>query len=48
MVAYFILYVSFPLPKEFTIEDVLSEYDSDKDEFISLNEFIGDVRAEGK
>lgn len=33
---------------EFTIEDVLAEYDSDKDEFISLSEFIGDVRGEGE
>lgn len=44
MVAYFIL---LP-PQEFTIEDVLAEYDSDKDEYISLSEFIGDVRGEGK
>lgn len=35
-------------PQEFTIEDVLAEYDLDKDEFISLSEFIGDVRGEGK
>lgn len=34
--------------KDFAIEDVLSEYDSDKDGFISLSEFIGDVRGEGK
>lgn len=44
MVAYFVL---LP-PQEFTIEDVLAEYDSDKDEYISLSEFIGDVRGEGK
>ncbi|KAK1785066.1 hypothetical protein P4O66_018498 [Electrophorus voltai] len=30
---------------DFTIEDVLSEYDLDKDAFISLSEFIGDLRA---
>lgn len=35
-------------PQEFTIEDVLAEYDLDKDEFISLCEFIGNVRGEGK
>lgn len=29
---------------DFTIEDVLTEYDTDKDGFISLSEFIGDVR----
>lgn len=34
--------------KDFTIEDVLDEYDSDKDGFISLSEFIGDVRGDGK
>uniref|UniRef100_A0A673CFZ5 Reticulocalbin 2 n=1 Tax=Sphaeramia orbicularis TaxID=375764 RepID=A0A673CFZ5_9TELE len=33
---------------DFAIEDVLSEYDSDKDGFISLSEFIGDVRGDGK
>ena len=27
---------------------MLSEYDSDKDGFISLSEFIGDVRGDGK
>nr|XP_020469582.1 reticulocalbin-2 [Monopterus albus] len=31
---------------DFAIEDVLSEYDTDKDEFISLSEFIGDVRGD--
>uniref|UniRef100_A0A673CPH2 Reticulocalbin-3 n=1 Tax=Sphaeramia orbicularis TaxID=375764 RepID=A0A673CPH2_9TELE len=31
---------------DFAIEDVLSEYDSDKDGFISLSEFIGDVRGD--
>ncbi|KAM8750196.1 reticulocalbin-2 isoform 1-T2 [Acanthopagrus schlegelii] len=31
---------------DFAIEDVLAEYDTDKDGFISLNEFIGDVRGE--
>uniref|UniRef100_A0A3P8TSC9 Reticulocalbin 2 n=2 Tax=Amphiprion percula TaxID=161767 RepID=A0A3P8TSC9_AMPPE len=31
---------------DFAIEDVLSEYDIDKDGFITLNEFIGDVRGE--
>ncbi|KAM9854408.1 reticulocalbin-2 isoform 1-T2 [Aulostomus maculatus] len=31
---------------DFAIEDVLSEYDTDKDGFISLSEFIGDVRGE--
>ncbi|KAM4618324.1 reticulocalbin-2 [Polymixia lowei] len=31
---------------EFAIEDVLSEYDRDKDGFINLNEFIGDVRSD--
>ncbi|XP_073709666.1 reticulocalbin-2 [Misgurnus anguillicaudatus] len=30
---------------DFAIEDVLSEYDLDKDGFISLREFIGDLRA---
>uniref|UniRef100_A0A8C2DW69 Proline-serine-threonine phosphatase interacting protein 1a n=1 Tax=Cyprinus carpio TaxID=7962 RepID=A0A8C2DW69_CYPCA len=30
---------------DFAIEDVLSEYDLDKDGFISLSEFIGDLRA---
>lgn len=35
------------LPQDFAIEDVLSEYDLDKDGFISLNEFIGDLRANG-
>uniref|UniRef100_A0A672QKU7 Reticulocalbin 2 n=1 Tax=Sinocyclocheilus grahami TaxID=75366 RepID=A0A672QKU7_SINGR len=32
---------------DFAIEDVLSEYDLDKDGFISLSEFIGDLRANG-
>lgn len=31
---------------DFAIEDVLSEYDMDKDGFISLSEFIGDVRGD--
>ncbi|KAA8590109.1 hypothetical protein FQN60_014043, partial [Etheostoma spectabile] len=31
---------------DFAIEDVLSEYDTDKDGLISLNEFIGDVRGD--
>lgn len=31
---------------DFAIEDVLGEYDADKDGFISLSEFIGDVRGE--
>ncbi|XP_035654437.1 reticulocalbin-2 isoform X2 [Oncorhynchus keta] len=30
---------------DFAVEDVLSEYDTDKDGFISLREFIGDVRT---
>uniref|UniRef100_A0A673GC34 Reticulocalbin 2 n=1 Tax=Sinocyclocheilus rhinocerous TaxID=307959 RepID=A0A673GC34_9TELE len=30
---------------DFAIENVLSEYDLDKDGFISLSEFIGDLRA---
>ncbi|XP_051580071.1 reticulocalbin-2-like isoform X2 [Myxocyprinus asiaticus] len=30
---------------DFAIEDVLSEYDLDKDGFISLSEFIGDLRT---
>ncbi|XP_072551777.1 reticulocalbin-2 isoform X2 [Salminus brasiliensis] len=30
---------------DFAIEDVLSEYDMDKDGFISLSEFIGDLKA---
>ncbi|XP_056137495.1 reticulocalbin-2 [Lampris incognitus] len=30
---------------DFAIEDVLSDYDTDKDGFISLSEFIGDVRS---
>lgn len=33
--------------QDFAIEDVLSEYDLDKDGFISLSEFIGDLRANG-
>ncbi|XP_040018488.2 reticulocalbin-2 isoform X2 [Gasterosteus aculeatus] len=31
---------------DFTIENVLNEYDTDKDGLINLNEFIGDVRGE--
>ncbi|KAK2842268.1 hypothetical protein Q5P01_012468 [Channa striata] len=31
---------------DFAIEDVLNDYDTDKDEFISLSEFIGNVRGE--
>ncbi|XP_054476160.1 reticulocalbin-2 [Anoplopoma fimbria] len=31
---------------DFAIEDVLNEYDTDKDGLINLNEFIGDVRDE--
>ncbi|XP_068459155.1 reticulocalbin-2 [Clinocottus analis] len=31
---------------DFAIEDVLNEYDTDKDGLINLNEFIGDVRGE--
>ncbi|XP_034032397.1 reticulocalbin-2 [Thalassophryne amazonica] len=31
---------------DFAIEDVLSEYDTDKDGLIHLSEFIGDVRGE--
>ncbi|XP_029008529.1 reticulocalbin-2 [Betta splendens] len=31
---------------DFAIEDVLSEYDTDKDGFISLREFIGDIRGD--
>ncbi|KAG8012651.1 Proline-serine-threonine phosphatase-interacting protein 1, partial [Nibea albiflora] len=31
---------------DFAIEDVLNEYDTDGDGFISLSEFIGDVRGE--
>uniref|UniRef100_UPI0037E93179 reticulocalbin-2 n=1 Tax=Semicossyphus pulcher TaxID=241346 RepID=UPI0037E93179 len=31
---------------DFAIEDVLGEYDSDKDGLISLSEFIGDVRGD--
>lgn len=38
----------FVFSKDFTIEDVLAEYDADKDEFISLSEFIGDVRGDGE
>ncbi|XP_015234404.1 PREDICTED: reticulocalbin-2 [Cyprinodon variegatus] len=33
---------------DFAIEDVLNEYDTDKDGFISLSEFIGNVRNEGE
>lgn len=33
---------------DFAIEDVLAEYDTDKDGFISLTEFIGDVRGDGE
>ncbi|XP_013859026.1 reticulocalbin-2 [Austrofundulus limnaeus] len=33
---------------DFAIEDVLNEYDTNKDGFISLSEFIGDVRGEGE
>uniref|UniRef100_A0A1A8KH61 Reticulocalbin 2 n=2 Tax=Nothobranchius TaxID=28779 RepID=A0A1A8KH61_NOTKU len=32
---------------DFAIEDVLSEYDTNKDGFITLSEFIGDARSEG-
>ncbi|KAM6960505.1 reticulocalbin-2 [Aplochiton taeniatus] len=32
---------------DFAIEDVLSEYDTDKDGFISLNEFVGEQSEEG-
>ncbi|XP_008310429.1 reticulocalbin-2 [Cynoglossus semilaevis] len=31
---------------DFAIEDVLSEYDTDNDGYISLSEFIGDVRGD--
>ncbi|XP_011605651.1 reticulocalbin-2 isoform X1 [Takifugu rubripes] len=31
---------------DFTIEDVLAEYDRDKDGFVSLSEFIGDIRGD--
>ncbi|XP_041651302.1 reticulocalbin-2 [Cheilinus undulatus] len=31
---------------DFAIEDVLNEYDTDNDGFISLSEFIGDVRGD--
>lgn len=31
---------------DFAIEDVLNEYDSDKDGLISLSEFIGDIRGD--
>lgn len=34
--------------QDFTIENVLNEYDTDKDGLINLNEFIGDVRGEGE
>lgn len=34
--------------QDFAIEDVLVEYDRDEDGFISLSEFIGDVRGDGK
>ncbi|KAM4553334.1 reticulocalbin-2 [Fundulus diaphanus] len=33
---------------DFAIEDVLNEYDTDKDGFITLAEFIGNVRNEGE
>ncbi|KAM4733323.1 reticulocalbin-2 isoform 1-T2 [Anableps anableps] len=33
---------------DFAIEDVLNEYDTDKDGFITLREFIGNVRNEGE
>lgn len=36
------------LKQDFAIEDVLYEYDTDKDGFISLSEFIGDTRSDGK
>lgn len=39
---------AFFFSKDFTIEDVLAEYDADNDEFISLSEFIGDVRGDGE
>uniref|UniRef100_A0A1A7YUJ4 Reticulocalbin-3 n=1 Tax=Iconisemion striatum TaxID=60296 RepID=A0A1A7YUJ4_9TELE len=32
---------------DFAIEDVLSEYDTNKDGFITLSEFIGNARSEG-
>lgn len=38
----------FDFKKDFTIEDVLAEYDADKDGFISLSEFIGDIRGDGE
>lgn len=34
--------------QDFAIEDVLNEYDVDKDGFITLTEFIGTVRNEGR
>lgn len=34
--------------QDFAIEDVLAEYDTDKDGLINLSEFIGDVRGDGK
>ncbi|XP_063052343.1 reticulocalbin-2 isoform X2 [Engraulis encrasicolus] len=33
---------------DFAIEDVLAEYDTDKDGFINLKEFIGDLRNDGE
>ncbi|CAL9697528.1 unnamed protein product [Knipowitschia caucasica] len=33
---------------DFAIEDVLNEYDMDKDSFISLREFIGNARGDGE
>lgn len=33
---------------DFAIEDVLNEYDTDKDGYISLKEFFGNVRNEGE
>ncbi|XP_047211275.1 reticulocalbin-2 isoform X3 [Girardinichthys multiradiatus] len=33
---------------DFAIEDVLNEYDTDKDGFVALSEYIGNVRNEGE
>ncbi|MED6265632.1 hypothetical protein CHARACLAT_027532 [Characodon lateralis] len=33
---------------DFAIEDVLNEYDTDKDGFVTLSEYIGNVRNEGE
>ncbi|KAJ0029766.1 hypothetical protein NQD34_004763, partial [Periophthalmus magnuspinnatus] len=44
---YIIYSYEFRLLQDFAIEDVLNEYDSNQDGFISLSEFIGNARGDG-